>query len=286
MRCFSRSASSIYQISCAAQRMNTIIDMPRSVFPCLPSVHRWICISKCLPQHLSQTTPGWNICRRHFVVPLLRWQQWCAPLLHTNPFRPPSNCFEPASGFQLHKIQSELPTASLWISSAKLLDFLPIAPVIFIDVFDPCNKKSLACDTEIGADAATADNTFIWDASTHCGSSHLPIVPYSRSLYQVLNFWDGRLTMLMYVSASLVSSFLPFTQIHISHSIMGWTSHFTSIYFGYNHRCNYHNVFYSSQKIGPRITDRKTTIGTYVVVLSSSCTVSSKKNVSLCFGLT
>ena len=62
MSCFSSSASSISQISCAVQRMKTIIKMPLSVLPFLSLVRRWICIFRCLPQHHCQTTPGCTVC--------------------------------------------------------------------------------------------------------------------------------------------------------------------------------------------------------------------------------
>ena len=86
----------------------------------------------------------------------------------------------------------------------------------------------------------------------------------------------------MSVSAALVSSFLPFMQLHIRHSIIGRTRRFTSMSLGSTHdikiMCNSHAFFSSPQKIGPRIEGIMTTIGTYVVVFSMSCTVSSLKN--------
>ena len=82
----------------------------------------------------------------------------------------------------------------------------------------------------------------------------------------------------MSVSVALLSSFLPFTQLHISHSRMGRTISFISLSFGSNHPfkipCNYHDVFYSSQQIGPIISVSITISGTYVVIFSLSYTVS------------
>ena len=89
----------------------------------------------------------------------------------------------------------------------------------------------------------------------------------------------------MSVSTALVSLFIPFMKLHISRSRMGRTSRFTYLPFGYNHlftiTCNYHDVFSSRQKIRPRISGSMTTIGTYVVVFPSSCTLSSFKKFSL-----
>ena len=76
--------------------------------------------------------------------------------------------------------------------------------------------------------------------------------------------------MFMSVSAALVSSFLPFTQHHISHSRIGCTSHFISLSFGSTHdftiMCNSHDVFSSLYNIGPSIEGSMTTIGTDDVV--------------------
>ena len=89
--------------------------------------------------------------------------------------------------------------------------FPAIAPVIFIAVFSPCTKNILAWETDIDAAIVTADPAFIWGAATLCASSHLQIVPSSRSFCQAFNFWDGRVTTLIYIYASPESSFFPFT---------------------------------------------------------------------------
>ena len=76
----------------------------------------------------------------------------------------------------------------------------------------------------------------------------------------------------MSVSEAFVSSFLPFAQLYISHSRIGRTSRFTSLYFGSTHdftiACNSQEFFSSSQNTGPRLAGRMTTIDTYVVVFS------------------
>ena len=132
------------------------------------------------------------------------------------------------------------------------------------------HKNISACDTDNEASAATSDPVFIWGSATLYSSVHFPIVLSSRSFCQDFNFWDGRVTRVMSVSAALFSSFISLTQLHISHSRMGRTSRFTSFSFGYNHDftilCNSHDVFFSPQKIGPRIEGRMTKIGTDVVV--------------------
>ena len=118
---------------------------------------------------------------------------------------------------------------------------------ILIAVFEPHTKKVLSCDTDIDATAATADTAFIWGAATLCASGHFPIVPSSRSFCQVFNFWYGRVTTLMSISAALVSLFLPFMHIHMSYSRIGGTSHLTSLPFFSTHyfkiMCNSHENF-------------------------------------------
>ena len=61
----------------------------------------------------------------------------------------------------------------------------------------------------------------------------------------------------MFVSAALVSSFIPFTQLRISHLRIGRTICFTPMSFGSTHAfkilCNSHVIFLSGQKIGPSI---------------------------------
>ena len=156
MRCFSSSSSSISQNSCAVQRMKTIIDMPCSVFPCLPLVCRWICISRCLLQNLRQTTPGWNICRRQLVVPWLRWPQWCAPPLHHKPFRFASKYFWTC--FRVSTPQNQISPAHFLAMNffRPFAESPAIALLIFIAVFATCTKKHLSCDTDIDATATTA----------------------------------------------------------------------------------------------------------------------------------
>ena len=89
----------------------------------------------------------------------------------------------------------------------------------------------------------------------------------------------------MSVSEALVSSFLPFTHIHISHSRIRQTSRFTFLSFGSTHAfkipCNSYGIFSSTQNIWPRIVGSMTTIRTYIVVFTSSCKVSILKNVVL-----
>ena len=108
------------------------------------------------------------------------------------------------------------------------------------------------------------------------------IVPSSHSFYQDFKFWDGRATMVMFVSAAPVSSFFPFTQLHISHSIIGRTSRFTSLSFGSTHdftiMCNSHEIFPSPQKIGPTIEGITTTIVTYVAVFKCPAQCQVKKH--------
>ena len=78
-------------------------------------------------------------------------------------------------------------------------------------------KKLSSCDSDIDAVASTTDLSFISGASTVCASGNLPIFFSSHIFFQAFNFWDGRVTTLMPVSAALVSSFPPFTQLHIIH---------------------------------------------------------------------
>ena len=122
-----------------------------------------------------------------------------------------------------------------------------ISPFVFIAVIAPSTKNLLACDTDNDAAVITAYPAFIWGAATLCDSGHFPIVPSSRSFCQVFNFWDGRVTTLMSVSVALVSSFLPFTQRHISHSKIVRTRRFTSLSFGSTHDikilCNSPDIF-------------------------------------------
>ena len=84
-----------------------------------------------------------------------------------------------------------------------------------------------------------------------------------------------------------MSSFLPFTQLHISHSRIERTSCFTFLSFSSTHyftiMSNYHAIFSSPQKIGPSIEGSMTTIGTDVAVFYMSCTVSSLKHFSYCW---
>ena len=150
---------------------------------------------------------------------------------------------------------------------------------IFIAVFAPHTKNLPAYYTDNDAAAATAYPVFIWGVSTLCSYGHFPIVPSIRSFCKDFNFWGGRVTTVMSVSAALVYWFIPLMQLHISHSIIGHTSRFTSVSFGYTHDFtilyNSHEVFSSQQKIGPRIEGSMTTIGIYVIVFYMSCTKSS-----------
>ena len=91
--------------------------------------------------------------------------------------------------------------------------------------------------------------------------------------------------MVISIFVSLVSSFLPFMQLHISHLRIGQKIRFVSVSFGSTHDftilSNSHEVFSSPQNIGPRIEGSMTTIGTDVVVFSMSCTVSRFKKIPI-----
>ena len=145
-----------------------------------------------------------------------------------------------------------------------------IAPFNLIAVFAPRTKKISACFTDNDAAAATTDPAFIWGAATFCASVNFPIVPSSHSFCQDFNSWYERVTTVMSVSAALDYLFLIFTQLHISHSIIGRTMCFAYLSFGstrdFKILCNSHDIFSSPQKIGPRIEGSMTTIGIDVVV--------------------
>ena len=114
-----------------------------------------------------------------------------------------------------------------------------------------CAKNLSACDTDIDNAVSIADPVCIWGAFTLCASCHFPIFPSSLRFFRDLNFCDGRVTMLVSVSTALVSSFVPSTQLRISHSIIGHKNCFTSLYFFSTHDftilCNSHDFFLTTE---------------------------------------